>query len=90
MHILSENRKKQNSSQHDVWNQYNLDTKIHENMLWKKNPLINIYEKNPGAGPRAGVLQFPRSASAAQGFASSDPGCRPNTTHQAMLRWCPR
>ena len=31
------------------------------------------------------MVKFVRSASAAQGFAGSDPGCGPSTTHQAML-----
>ena len=33
--------------------------------------------------------QFTRSASAAQGFTGSDPGCRHGIAHQAMLRWHP-
>ena len=35
------------------------------------------------------VDSFVHSASAAQGFASLDPGCRHGTTHQAMMRWHP-
>ena len=37
-------------------------------------------------GPCCRVVRFAQSASAAQGFASSDPGCGPSTNHQAMLR----
>ena len=36
------------------------------------------------------VVKFVHSAAAAQGFASSDPGCGHGTTYQAMLRWHPK
>ena len=42
-----------------------------------------------GGRPRGQVVEFTCSASAAQGFAGSDPGCRHGTTHQAMLRQHP-
>ena len=35
------------------------------------------------------VAKFAHSASAAQGFEGSDPGCGHGTAHQAMLRWHP-
>ena len=35
------------------------------------------------------VVKFARSASAVQGFASSDPGQGHGTAHQVMLRWHP-
>ena len=35
------------------------------------------------------VVKFARSASAAQGFAGSDPGCEHGAAHQAMLRQRP-
>ena len=41
-------------------------------------------------GQRCGqVVKFVRSTLAAQDFASSDPGHRSNTAHQAMLRQYP-
>ena len=39
--------------------------------------------------PHGRVVKFARSASAAHGFTSSDPGWGHGTTHQAMLRWHP-
>ena len=39
--------------------------------------------------PRGPVVKFTRSASAAQGFAGSDPGYGRGTAHQAMLGRCP-
>ena len=39
--------------------------------------------------PRGQVVKFAHSASAAQGFACSDPGRGCGTVQQAMLRWCP-
>ena len=39
--------------------------------------------------PHGRVIKFTRSASAAWGFASSDPGHGHGTTHQAMLRQHP-
>ena len=35
------------------------------------------------------MVKFALSASAAQSFAGSDPGCGHGTAHQAMLRWHP-
>ena len=35
------------------------------------------------------VVKFVRSTSAAQGFAGSNPGLGPGTSHQAMRRQCP-
>ena len=45
---------------------------------------INFRDQSHGR-----VVKFMCSASAAQGFSSSDPGRRHGTTHQAMLRWRP-
>ena len=42
-----------------------------------------------GASPMAEWFKFLHSASGAQGFAGSDPGCGHGTIHQAMLRRCP-
>ena len=42
-----------------------------------------------GGRPHGRVVEFVRSASAARGFASLDPGCRPSTASQAMLRQHP-
>ena len=39
--------------------------------------------------PHGRVVKFGHSASAAQGFAGLDPGCRHGTAHQAMLRQHP-
>ena len=39
--------------------------------------------------PRYRVVKFARSATAAQGFAGSDPGRGYDTAHQAKLRQCP-
>ena len=39
--------------------------------------------------PRGRVVKFSRSTSATQGFAGLDPGRRPSTAHQAMLRQRP-
>ena len=38
--------------------------------------------------PCGRVVKFAHSASVAQDFASSDPGCGHSTSDQAMLRWC--
>ena len=49
--------------------------------------LVSIKKiKDLGAGP---VAKFARSASAAQGFAGSDPGRGHGTAPQAMLGWYP-
>ena len=46
--------------------------------------------RRPSRGrPRGRVVEFARSASSAQSFASSDPGRGHGTAHQAMLRWRP-
>ena len=45
-----------------------------------------IREDNIGAGSVAEWVKFPHSTSVAQGFASSDPGHRHGSAHQAMLR----
>ena len=44
---------------------------------------------NARGRPRGRVVKFARSASAAQGFAGSDPGRGHGTAHQAMLRQHP-
>ena len=50
--------------------------------MGKKKP-----DKPLGWGrPRGQVVKFAHSVSVAQGFAGSDPGCRHDTAHQAMLR----
>ena len=46
----------------------------------------NSQEAKLGGQPRGRVIKFTRSASAAQGFARSDPGWEHDTAHQAMLR----
>ena len=52
--------------------------------------LLKITLKNKNRGrPHGRVIKFTRSASAAQGFTSSDPGHGHGTTHQATLRWRP-
>ena len=43
----------------------------------------------PGGQPHGQVVKFARSASAAWGFSSSDPGLGHGTAHQATLRRCP-
>ena len=61
--------------------------------LGKVPPITPQWDKqlkiNSRGRPRGRVVKFVRSASAAQGFASSDPGHRRGTAHQAMLRWGP-
>ena len=42
-----------------------------------------------GGWPRGQVVTFAHSASAAQGFAGSDPGHGYRTAHQATVRWRP-
>ena len=42
-----------------------------------------------GGWPPGQVVKFVHSTSATQGFAGSDPGCGPCTTHQVMLWWRP-
>ena len=63
----------------------------HFSLVWLLILLIFLVNKNVhfGGQPHGGVVKFARSASAAQGFASSHPGHGHSTTHQAMLRWCP-
>ena len=39
--------------------------------------------------PQGQVVKIARSASTAQGFSGSDPGCGHGTALQAMLRWHP-
>ena len=39
--------------------------------------------------PSGQAVKFAGLTLVAQGFAGSDPGHRPSTAHQAMLRWCP-
>ena len=54
--------------------------------------LINLnatYSRNYWGRPGGQVVKFACSASAAQGFACSDPGCGHGTAPQAMLRLCP-
>ena len=50
---------------------------------------ISTAIKETRGWPRGQMVKFMRSASAAQGFAGSDPGRRRGTTLQAMLRWRP-
>ena len=45
--------------------------------------------RNTWGPPHGWVVTFARSASAAQGFACSNPGCGHGTAHQALLRRCP-
>ena len=40
--------------------------------------------------PRGQVVKFTRSALVAWSFTSSDPGHQPSTTHQDVLRRCPK
>ena len=54
--------------------------------LWKS--LAGSPDGNLGGWPHGQVVKFTRSASAAWGFASLDPGCGHGTAHQAMLRRC--
>ena len=42
-----------------------------------------------GGSPHGLVAEFACSALVAQGFTGSDPGHKPSTTHQAVLRWHP-
>ena len=39
--------------------------------------------------PRGPVVRFPHSASMAQGFVGSDPGCGHGTARRATLGWHP-
>ena len=51
---------------------------------------INLIAKSRLRGwPCGQVVKFACPTLAAQGFAGSDLGCRPSTTHQAMLRQRP-
>ena len=54
----------------------------------KTNIEKEIKEMTRGKTPGQ-VVKLVRSASAAQGFAGSDPGHRPGSAHPAMLRQCP-
>ena len=51
-------------------------------------PCSSLFRNEQGPA-RGWVVKFAHSALAAQGFASSDPGRRHGTDHQAMLRRCP-
>ena len=56
------------------------------------NILLNgqLSKKHQAGGwPQGRVVEFVRSASAAQGFSGLDSGRRHGTTHQATLRWRP-
>ena len=55
--------------------------------VWEGQEAVTIL--NPGGRPRGRVVKFAHSASAAQGFAGSDPGRRHDTAHQTVLRWHP-
>ena len=46
-------------------------------------------KKKTRGQPCGRVVKFTHSALVAQCFAGLDPGRRPSTAHQAMLRWCP-
>ena len=56
--------------------------------LWKGESWRNV-QTLPRRLPRGPVIKFAHSASAAQGFASSDPGRGHGTAHQIMLRQRP-
>ena len=55
---------------------------IKQELYYYKNKIL-------GGRPRAGVVNFARSAAAAQGFAGSDPRRGHGTTHQATVKWLP-
>ena len=60
-----------------------------QGLVWKENVKYlkdNVFKILIRGQPRGRVVKFMRSASAAQGFASSDPGRGHGITHQAMLR----
>ena len=48
-----------------------------------------LLDQNLLQPPCGQVVKFTRCASAALGFAGSDPGHGHGTAHQAMLRWRP-
>ena len=50
---------------------------------------LTLIRENYGGQRRGRVVKFVHSISAAQGFTGSDPGHRPSTAHQAMLKRCP-
>ena len=50
---------------------------------------VVVKNKRPQSWFHGPVVKFMCSASAAQGFACSDPGHRLGTANQAMLRWHP-
>ena len=59
--------------------------KIFLNALFSNHKMIHSLKKFRGR-PRGLVVRLVCSASAAQGFAGSDPGCGHSTAHQATLR----
>ena len=52
----------------------------------EQNKKLILKNKRIWGRRRGLVVKFERSASAAQGFASLNPGCGHGTVHQAMLR----
>ena len=78
---------------------YNVQVEIQTKLAQSSSPIPRSYDSriaersikihNIGGQSHGRAIKFAGSTSAAQGFASSDPGCRHGTTHQAILRWLP-